>query len=86
MFEVDHSSINGECENALVVKIRSGGSEKNVMKVFDDCKPKALGIIAYPSKNSLAAALEVAEPYPEEGFASQGIQERKRNVSELSKG
>ena len=79
MFEVDHTSINGDCESALVVKVRSGGSERNIIKIFDECKPKAFGIIAYPSKNSLAAALEAAEALPRGGvcFARNAKEEEE---------
>lgn len=67
MFEVSHSSITGRCEKALIVKVLSGGSERNILKIFEECEPKVMGIIAYPSKNSLAAALEAAEVLPKGG-------------------
>ena len=71
----------GECalDGVTVVKVESGGSEEHVLEAFDKCKPRAFFVLAYPSKNSLAAALEALGVLPKGGlFFVKDEDEEKR--------
>ncbi len=70
--EVSHAGASALCEGAreraVLVKVRSGGSERFVLDVFESCKPKVFALIAYPSKNSLATSLEAVAALPKGGI------------------
>ncbi|NPA85257.1 MAG: hypothetical protein GXO07_04535 [Crenarchaeota archaeon] len=70
VLKASHSGLVGTCSpgGLVAVKVESGGSERFVLEAYDKCDPKAFLLLAYPYKNSLAAALEAAAALPKGGL------------------
>ena len=86
--EASHEGLSEECEapsDVLVVEVATGGSERYVLEAFESCKPKAMMLIAFPHKNSLAAALEAAAALPKGGIFFVRNQDDKSVIIKIAK-
>ncbi len=56
------------CDNVMVVYVVTGGTENQLLELYEACKPKFLLVGAFPKRNSLAAALEALSSLPRGGL------------------
>ncbi|ABU81959.1 L-fucose isomerase [Ignicoccus hospitalis] len=89
VLRASYQGLSEECRGdggLTVVEVLTGGSERYALEAYDACKPKAFALVAGPSRNALAAALEAAAALPKAGvFFVKSAEEREEAFKVLTR-